>query len=158
MIESEEPVDLIEQVGEWSKVKDSAGEEGYILNRFLTDETPYSLRYKWLKSQMDKLKESSGELSTKTKDQETELTRLKVIEQEYNQLKLDSAEYLALKKKYDQALVEAKSANSKIDKLSSQVSTVYIWWFLAGAGVLLLGWILGAIGRKKKSYGNSIKL
>ena len=158
MIESEEAVDVISVEGEWSKVKDSEGREGYILNRFLTSDIPYSVRYKWLNSQMDKLKESSGELATKSAEQEAELQRLAEVEKEYNQLKIDSADFIALRKKYDQAIVDARASEAEIKELSSKVSTIYIKWFLAGAGVLLLGFIMGSIGRKKKAYGSSIKL
>lgn len=158
MIESEEAVDVISVEGEWSKVKDSEGNEGYILNRFLTSDIPYSMRYKWLNSQMEKLKESSGELTAKTTEQEAELKRLAEVEKEYIQLKSDSAEFLALKQKYDQAVVDAKAADAEIKELSSKVLTIYIQWFLAGAGVLLLGFLMGSIGRKKKAYGSSIKL
>lgn len=158
MIESEEAVDVISVEGEWSKVLDSEGNEGYILNRFLTSDIPYSLRYKWLNSQMEKLKESSAELTAKSREQELELKRLGEVEKQYIQLKSDSSEFLTLKQKYDQAVVIAKAADAEIKELSTKVSTIYIQWFLAGGGVLLLGFLMGSIVRKKKAYGSSIKL
>lgn len=155
---SDEAVEVLSQGDQWSKVKDNTGAEGFILNRFLTADTPYALRFNWLKSQNDKLKESFEELKTKSSEQAIELNRLSQVELDYKKLQADSSEYLTLKRKYDQALIDAEANKTKVEELSSQVSTVYIWWFLAGAGVLLFGWILGAIGRKKKGYGSSIKL
>ena len=158
MVESEEAVELLSAGDEWSKVRVSSGEEGYVLNRFLTSTIPYSYRYKWLKSEFDKLKESMEEIKTQNTELLTEQTRLKQVEADFEELKKGSANYLDLKKKYEASEKESSKFNSEIDSLKSKVNMVYIYWFLAGAGVFLIGWIIGMIGRKKKGYGGSIKL
>lgn len=157
MIPSEDAVEVIEIGDEWSKVSDSSGTEGYVLNRFLTSEIPYSLRFKWLKSQMDKLKTESDDLSEKNKKLANNVEELKKIEQEYIDLKAGSAEYLALKQKHENLIEASSKFENKISHLESRVTTIYIYWFLAGAGVFLLGWIVGIIGRKKRSQ-SSIRL
>ena len=158
MVESEEAVELLSRGEEWSKVRVSSGEEGYVLNRFLTASVPYSLRFSWLKSEYEKLKEANEELKTKNTELLTEQKRLNGVETEFEELKKGSANYLDLKKKFAESQKETKSQSELIDSLKSKVNMVYVYWFLAGAGVFLIGWIIGSIGRKKKGYGGSIKL
>lgn len=156
MIESEEAVDVLEAGEEWTKVKDSDGQEGYILSRFLTAETPYSLRFKWQKSQMDKLKESTVELSEKNKALSSEVENLKQVEEELKNLRAGSADYLALKDNFDKLQKSSSSSEEKISALESKITTVYIYWFLAGAGVFLFGLIMGKLGRKKRGQSSII--
>ena len=167
MLETESPVTVIEAGEEWTKVKDADGVEGYVLNRFLTKEIPYSLRYKWLKSEFDKLKEKNAELSEKMKEINSELNstkstlstaeeNLKQTSSSFEELKTGSADYLNLKNKFDKTEELLNSQTAKVKELQTKVSTYYIFWFLAGGGVLFLGWLIGLFSRKRKKYGSSI--
>lgn len=163
MLETHTKVELVEAKETWSKIKDADGNEGYVLNRFLTKDVPYTLRYKWLKSKHDKLQESFdkkkisyNELKTKLAETETKLKEvaetLAKVQAEYTSLKEGSADYIGLKAKYDETVKSLTEQSAKVEKLESSISVYYIKWFLAGSGVLFLGWVIGLFSRKKKSY------
>ena len=167
MLETETGVTIVEVGDEWTKVKDSEGTEGFVLNRFLSKDTPFSLRYKWLKGKFDKLKEKNIEINENMKAIKTELSTtktsltsseesLKNTSSSFEELKTGSADYLALKKKFEKTEELLKSQTSKVKELQTKVSTYYIFWFLAGGGVLFLGWIIGLFSRKRKKYGNGL--
>ena len=61
---------------------------------------------------------------------------------------------LKLKKKYEKTEELLNSQTSKVKELQTKVSTYYIFWFLAGGGVLFLGWLIGLFSRKKKRSGS----
>lgn len=168
MIETNEKVTLIEAGEKWTKVRDSEGNEGYILNRFVTNETPYIYRYQYQKSVNEKLKEKEESLSAQVKDLRAELAQIKSelsttkenlqsTEQNFTQLQEGASDYIGLKKKYDSTVSQLKKAKERTEKLEEQVNTHYIKWFLAGGSVLFVGWLIGLISRKKK-YSSSIRL
>lgn len=169
MLETDSKVTVLERGEEWSKVRDSEGVEGYVLNRFLDESVPYSLRYKWLKSEYDKLKETHAQSLEAQKQTQSELSNtknelaqtqksLEQVNASFEELKAGSANYLQLKEKFDKTTQALDDKRGKVKDLESQLIKHYIYWFLAGAGVLFLGWIIGSISRKKKGYGSSIRL
>lgn len=169
MLETNAKVTLLEEGEKWSKIKDAEGDEGYVLNRFITKQVPFVLQFKWMKSEYDKLKEKNEELTqtittlktelkdTKGKLSETE-TSLQSTQMNFEELKTGSADYIGLKKEYDMTVEKLKSQTRRVKKLEDQVDTYYIKWFLAGGSVLFLGWLIGLISRKKKRYTSSIRL
>lgn len=168
MLASDSEIQLIEEGETWSKIKDSEGVEGYVLNRFISNEVPASVKLDYIKKQYDKLKdkkktatEQSDELEKKLKEANKELAQireeLEKTQNEFQELKDGSTNYIELKNKYDQATLSLESKTKRVLELESQINLYYIKWFLAGGGVLLLGWIIGLISRKKKNY-SSLKL
>jgi len=168
MLATDQAITVMEAGETWTKVKDGEGNEGYVLNRFITTETPAILKYKWMKSKFEKQKKNmevlagnKGELGVQVKELQTKLANttaaLEQVTKEYEELKTGSADYIGLKTKYDSTVKTLTAQNNKVDTLESQISVYYIKWFLAGSGVLVLGWILGLISRKKKNY-SSIRL
>lgn len=169
MLETEEAVTVLEAGEEWTKIRDSEGNEGYVLSRFLDTETPYSLRFKWLKSNYDKLKEKeetvgeekkhiNQELKTIKEELESTKKTLAQTETKFEELKTGSTQYIQLKSQFEKSQEALEMQTKKIKVLEGQLSTHYIMWFLAGAGVLFLGWLIGLATRKRKSYGSGIKL
>jgi len=170
MLEVDETLTVLEAGSEWTKVKDAKGTEGYVLNRFLTKAVPFKMQYAWSQKKIEKLetrlKNLRGSSSDKAKAFDDISQKLAAVEKElaetttnYTELKAGSTDYINLKKKFDANVLLLKENEEKMAKLEGQVSTIYIFWFLAGAGVLFFGWLLGVMGRKKKAgYGGGIKL
>jgi len=108
------------------------------------------------KERLDELDKEKEELLQKEKDLTDKLTRLNAA---YEELKGGSVNYLKLKSEYDSVKASLASAQENIQvtlqenenlKLSQRVR-----WFVAGALVLVLGWLMGWAtgrrgGRKKK--------
>lgn len=169
MLEEDTAVTVLEEGEAWTKVK-SDGNEGYVMNRFLTKEIPWSVKYKWLAGQHSKLKEELANL--KAKEDELNQTlgeakrelastkeNLENTSSEFQELKSGSAQYLELKAKYDETSKELAGSNKEVALLKEKLSLYYFSWFLAGAGILLLGWMIGYFSKKKKGrYGGGISL
>lgn len=163
MLATDGKVTLLEAGETWSKVKDGEGNEGYVLNRFLTVEVPAINKFNYIKRKHDKLldkqksvvaenktlKEVVAELKTKITNLEKNLTD---TNSSFEELKTGSADYIGLKNKFEKTTKKLEGKTKRVSELEGQINVHYIKWFLAGGGVLLLGWIIGLISRKKKSY------
>ena len=97
-----------------------------------------------LKSENQKL---SSQLTTSNK-------ALDKYRTDYETLKADSAEFLNLKSKYEKASVQLEEQTKKANKYEEQISKLefqnYIKWFLAGSGVLMLGFIVGFSTKRQR--------
>jgi SH3 domain protein len=134
------------------------GKEGYVLNRYLVAQPTSAVRLKELQSkhtvlkqqadalieENNRFKEENKTFKTTLDSNEKELTKL---DTDYNELKASAAEFLSLKKKYQEVSTrlteQTKRANALDKELSGLEMNQYIKWFLAGSGVLLVGFIIG---------------
>ncbi len=158
-------VELLKEEGPWAFVQTPKGKKGWILKRFLSSELPPKLRVERLKELNKKLTEENRSLKEKVRNGLKQLdecqkkfnvcidTREKITN-DFNELKKDAAGVLETKR----LLLETQKRLEKVDserlKLKQQLSSIKansnIKWFLAGGGVLLIGWILGLISNKRR--------
>ncbi len=166
MIKADSPITIVEKGEEWTKVKDVEGDEGYILNRFLIKNIPGSVLYKWLKKKhgklekkyqetRDKRKSLLADVNTKNAELDKSSKELILVKKSYTELKNGSAKYLDLLSKFKRINILLDDQNSKVIALEARQSKVYIYWFLAGAGVLFIGWVIG-LSSKKKKHGSQL--
>ncbi|MBU0993742.1 MAG: TIGR04211 family SH3 domain-containing protein [Proteobacteria bacterium] len=166
MIESGQNVNIIEKGEEWSKVRLlSSGKEGWVLNRFLTDKIPTAMQLKALESNHQKLTEKYESLVEKAESYKTENTNLQTelseikkqfeeISNAHESLKKGSADYFKLKTSYEKSSKQLVEQTSTMEILKEKLQQKYLSFFAFGAGVLLLGIIIGIIfksGRKQSS-------
>ncbi len=92
--------------------------------------------------------------------------KLQKIEREYNTLLQESAEFLTLQKEHQDLLKESRERQTREADILTEcelLKTAYrIKWFIAGGGVLLIGFFIGILlqafrHRNKKSAGLSFK-
>ncbi len=158
-------VELIEDDGTWAKIKTPKGKEGWILKRFLTTELPPKMQVEKLKEQNRKLlidykniKEKLKVCSNQGSSCQEELTKCvsqkEQITNKFETLKQDAANVIETKKLLMETQKALEIANAERIKLKQQLNSIQastnIKWFLAGGGVLLIGWILGLITNKRK--------
>lgn len=160
MLRSDEEVEVLENLGNWTKVRLKNGKEGYVLSRYLSPNIPKSFiisrlqkRVKTMQEELrnlrktrETLKFSNSELKTALRSREKQLAKL---EKEYSELKSGSANYIETKQLKDQLEIENRRLKSQLatileknKKLKRNKDSL---WFASGAGVLLAGWILGLI-------------
>jgi SH3 domain protein len=72
------------------------------------------------------------------------------IEAKYRELKQASADYLALNEKYQELVQLSNEQEQQISMLKENLNNEAMLWFLSGAGVFIVGLILGLSTRKKK--------
>ena len=156
--ESGDRVDQLETGEDWSLVKLANGREGYVTTRYLVNGPTYAIRYEKLQAKQKtltqqaaalldentKLREENKGLKTTLGGTEKSLTKLSG---DYQELKAGSAEFLTLKTKYKKVSKQHAEQTQKANKLDKELSKIelnqYIKWFLAGSGVLLVGFVVG---------------
>ncbi len=162
-------VELLEETELWARVRSEGGREGWLPKRFLTDIQPAKNRLDELEKQRGLLEEQNRELQQQVavlQEQQTALEeQLHLCVQERDKAVHD---YSGLKDKaasIEKVMAERKELQEEVSRLRSQVTTLEndngalrksssLRWFLAGSGVLLVGWLLGLAsgkGRRRKS-------
>lgn len=160
----------------YSRVRTPEGTEGYALTRYLISEKPTQIQLTEARAELEELRAQSDN------DTQQELDELK---SEYQALKLqyDSLEFenVQLSQQLDTVRENASNVVSLIDerdealqrvnKLTTELDELRVRnrelennsdkkWFMAGAGVLILGVIVGIIlpkvgGRRRSRWGGS---
>lgn len=164
-LRSGQRLDIVQKGDEWSQVRTSGGNEGWVLTRYLTPEPTSKIKLERLEERFTNLtarnaalvkenneikadnKKYSSDLNTTDKD-------LKQVRSDYESLKAESKEFLALKTKFEKTSARLKEETNKAQQLEEQVAKLErsyaIKWFLAGAGVLLFGLIIGFSLKKQR--------
>jgi SH3 domain protein len=165
MIKSGEKVEIIKPEEEWSLVRIANGKEGWVLSRFLTSMEPDELllerlrkKYKVLTNQAVSLIEENKVYKKENKKLNSELKTnkelLNKIRLSYETLKKESAEFLELKSNYERASSNLSEKTAKAEKLEEELTKLLlhqnIKWFLSGAGVLLLGFLIGFSAKRQR--------
>jgi SH3 domain protein len=158
LVESGQQLEVVEPGDSWSLVRLANGKEGYVLNRYLVAQPTSAVRLEQLQSKYTALKEQATALieeNNRFKEEnktfksslDSNEKTLKQLDSDYKQLKAGAAEFLNLKKKYQEVSTrlaeQTKRANTLDKELSGLEMNQYIKWFLAGSGVLLVGFIIG---------------
>ena len=103
----------------------------------LEENTAFRNEGKQLKSDLEKNEKALKQLST-----------------DYDKLKAGSAEYIELKGKYQTVSGQLAEQTKRADTLDEELRAIemnqYIKWFLAGSGVLLVGFIVGFSARRQR--------
>ncbi len=169
LLNSGQQVTFLQPEGEWAKVSLPGGKEGWVLQRYLSAEVPCRIRIKdvsqaleVLKTELETAKKTSRQLEADKASLEMDLkeTRqtLTKTKQSYEKLKKDAGGFLELKARHDKTVerlsTQSQKANALEKELNSTLKKQNIRWFLGGAGVLLLGFIMGFSSKKQKRHSS----
>lgn len=169
LLNSDQAVEILQSEGEWAKVRLPNGKEGWVLQQYLSSEVPCRTRIKDVSSSLEALKKELEVVQTAYQDLETEKTTLEKelknsrqdlakTKESYEKLKKDATGFLELKARHDKTVerlsLQTQKANTLEKDLNGIVKKKYIRWFLGGAGVLLLGFILGFSSKKQKRHSS----
>ncbi len=160
------PVELLETEEPWARVRLASGKEGWILKRYLSSEPPLGQQIVALREEKKNLEQECArtrqelqELTDANAQTEKELTACLIerdrIKADFQALQQDTADVVRTKKKLTDSLLLLKNLEAKLSSVQAENSTLKknarLKWFLAGGGVLVLGWLLGLItGRSRK--------
>jgi SH3 domain protein len=158
LVKSGQQLEVVEPGKDWSQVRLPNGKEGYVLNRYLVGQPTSAVQLAKLKGQYTSLRQQATALieeNNRFKEEnktfksslDSNEKTLSKLETDYKELKAGAAEFLSLKKKYrevsTQLAEQTERANTLDKELSGLEMNQYIKWFLAGSGVLLVGFIIG---------------
>ena len=153
-----EKLELLSEQDGWAEVTLADGRTGWILRRYLSERPPWRVtaeklgtENEQLRAQLATIKGGHQGLLQKNKELQKQLDlqqkELEKVSRNYEELKNSSTNYLNLKMAYENLQKGARQSNaelSKLEKAHGKLKTsTGIRWFLSGAGVLLLGYIMG---------------
>jgi SH3 domain protein len=165
VIESGQMMEIIDFGEEWSQVKLPNGKEGWVLSRYLTSNETNNIKlerveakHKNLMIQSAELLEENNRLKAENKKFSTEFNanqkQLVKTQSDYEALKAEAAEFLTLKTNYERAASQLAEQTAKAKQLEEQLSglemNTYIKWFLAGSGVLIVGFLIGFSTKRQR--------
>jgi SH3 domain protein len=165
LIRSGQRVEEISKSEEWTEIQLPSDKTGWVLTRYLSSKEPCALVKERLQTEYDQLVTEKNELETKNSDLEAENQRLEAqlastqaslerVTGDFDSLKTESTDFLKLKSQFKKVTTELEETKSKADKFEDESARLLrnqnIKWFLAGAGVLLIGFIIGFSSRRQK--------
>jgi len=175
-IETAAPVDIIEEKEDLLRIRTEDGIEGWVQAKYIVPEKPKVLIIENLKNEIETFKNEQDSVSnTLSKTKKMYQEKIEELEEELNINQKFAAkaksDFIQLNKKYTNLLKHSKNTEEligeveKLKKLNAELNTETkslrkdrknplksnrIQSFIAGAGVLLFGFILGGSAKKKK--------
>ena len=165
------PVELLETEDPWAMVRLESGKEGWILKRYLSSEPPLRRQLITLRKEKEALADRCGkagqqleELTRANAQTEKELTACLAARDKtqaaYQALRQDSADVLQTKRRLADALRQLKELKTRLSGLETENSVLKknsrLKWFLAGGGVLLVGWLIGLVAGRSRRRRSSL--
>lgn len=152
------PVEILERGERYLKVRLEDGEEGYVLTQYVSDEMPSVLVAERLRRERDRLGDRLKALEDKERALQAELTaaggrlqrsesELRKTTEQFQVLRAGSEHVTEIMAERDRLRQENQDLQARLTVLKKDnarlLRTDIFRWFLAGAGVLWLGWLLG---------------
>jgi len=165
MVKSGTPMTVMEQTGDWTRVRLEDDKDGWVLNRFLQSTVPDSVAlkklqktYTALKDEADALRDENRALMEKSDKLATDLSQrqneLDTLNSTYENLKNESTAFLELRTNHEKTVAALSEQTEKAERLENELASVYndkrLKWFSLGAGVLLIGIIIGFITKPQR--------
>jgi SH3 domain protein len=166
-----ELVELIKEGDSWAQVKLSSGTTGWLPKRFLSIEAPPEQLVKILRAENDRLQERDKQLTLELNELKelhsnaggelsSCIAKRDSLEAEYKRLQTDTADITAINNKVAATEKEIESVQAAMQTVKLQNNELKrktaVTWFLAGGGVLFLGWIIGLITCRTKRRRSSL--
>ncbi|HEY5868417.1 MAG TPA: TIGR04211 family SH3 domain-containing protein [Candidatus Tectomicrobia bacterium] len=164
----------------WAAVRLEDGRTGYVEKRQLIDREPYKVTAERLQLEVGQQRERLATLTqqlTTLRDEHQRLqkssglseARLQDISQKYEQLRQEATttQFLETKEKYADLQRAHAEAQQQLGTLNNAYAALKnstrLTWFLSGAGVVLVGWLMGMTserwrGRRRRQGGYSYHL
>ena len=165
VLQSGQMLEVVSDNDKWAQIRLPDGREGWVQSQYLTAEKTAALRLARLQQQFDAnqnelaaLRAEAAKLKKQTNTLQTELTQQRRQAEkattDFKNLKKESTGFLELKNEHKSAVAKATEQSSRIIELEKELTRLetqrLVRWFLAGAGVLLLGFIIGLSARRQR--------
>ena len=165
IIQSGQALEITGTQGEWAEIKLPDGKEGWVLERYLVSQPTSGILLDSLNRKNQALSEQAASLREENKQFKKEIatltTKLTQAEKElekttktYEALKRDSAGFINLKRQYQKTSTELKQKTKLADDMQNRIQKLEtsrtIRWVITGAGILLVGLLLGLTMRRQR--------
>jgi len=168
MVKDGDSVDFLEESGSYARIR-FGDKEGWMLKRYLSAEPPLEDLVTSLEQERDQLQQDNLLATEQAQQASTELSRIQadldvVLEerdrlvQEFQALKEDTANVMQIKNDLERVTAENVQLQDELSVMGEENKELKkesaINWFLAGAGVFLVGILIGKLpgpSRRRKS-------
>ena len=165
---SGQALEILESEGDWSRVRllGESDKEGWLLSRYIIARQPWEMQAKTLKEENSSLRQKATSLENKlgeamrqngelSKKAESEGRALEGLQKDFDSLKKGAENYLKLKAMHEEAEKKLSLVEKDLDEITTEnrqlKSSERTRWLATGAGVLLIGLIIGiTIGKREK--------
>ena len=165
VLESGQKLEIVNPTGEWAMVRSSDEKTAWVRMRFLTPDMTSAHKLSVLQEKHQILVLQATDLRKENTELKAELAQLRQgleknseqlnkVEESYSSLKSESADYLKLKKEHKEAVNKLSEYTTRLETLEIELAKFEfqrtVRWFLSGAGVLLLGLIIGFNAKRQR--------
>lgn len=165
-LSSGDRIDVLDIKKGWARVRTDNGAEGWVVARYLSDTEPVSRiaqksvsEIKELSARLESIQVENKRISDEKAGLEKELAetkaRLAESKKAFSDLKSASKGFTDLKAEFEKckALLDKKNHSLLVleKKLKTERFAAGLKWFLAGAGVLLIGILIGRSSKRERS-------
>jgi len=165
MIKSGTPMTVLEQSEDWTRVQLTGDKEGWVLAQFLQTKVPDAILLENLQKKHVSLSAEANTLTTENQDLREKVAtlttdldsyrgRYDTLNATHETLKTESTDFLELQTTHEATMKELETQKEKADRLENELSSLItdkrLKWFLLGAGVLLVGIVLGFITKPQR--------
>jgi SH3 domain protein len=169
VVESGQALELLKAGETWSLVQLPSGVQGYLQSRYLTAQPPARHRFDQLQEKQKIAQAQAAELQEENARLRAEVEKasasvagaqkeLEQVRREFDDFKRGAAEYSALKAGHDALRAELDQKNRQIAALEHETANPFreanLYWFLAGAGVLLVGLVTGLSLKRQRRWSS----
>lgn len=165
IIKSGQKVEVLEPTDQWTRIRLPSGKEGWVVSRFLTSKLPSRIELNKLKekhkallaladspyNEISKLKNENQKLEAELAVSEKTLNALNTS---YETLKSKSASLLKLQASSKNSVTRLSEQQKEVERLEEELSKLerrqYIYWFLSGAAVLFVGFLMGFSAKRQR--------
>ena len=170
MLPSGASVEKLEEREGWARVRTSGGDEGWVISRYLTPDSPKGPRLEAALRELESLKGGAGafkaELETVRAEKDRSSaeaarlqSRLDAVERDFTAWKKTNEGVVALKERADSLAAAEETTRAELDRLRAENRNLrtreIFFWFFSGAAVLFLGWVLGYLYASSRQRGKS---
>lgn len=175
MLKTGTPVEILQEGATgYVFVRTSDGTEGWVRSQYLTSEMPkktviarlekererqreqidqVEIQRAELTAELENIREDFAERNAAFTDLEKELDK---VQEKYRDLETKAENVVQLAEERDRLKAQKDQLSVEVDQLRKKNKDIFfngaIKWFLAGAGVLLAGVILGKTSKRKKGF------
>jgi len=164
-LKTADPVEVLEAGDRFMRIRTQEGLEGWVQKNFISADKPKAIIIKEMKNEISRLKAKieefennrDADLNAIRASRQDDKLKIEQLTEKYNNLLKESkTKIAALTGERDKLKAINTELNIEVDNLTQDLNshpkTKRIQYFLAGAGVLLLGFFLGLSSKRKKSY------
>ncbi|MDW7709396.1 MAG: TIGR04211 family SH3 domain-containing protein [Deferrisomatales bacterium] len=170
MLPSGTPLERLEEQEGWARVRTPAGEEGWLVARYLTSEPPKGPRLEAALRELETLRTEAAQhrgaldgVRTERDRSGAEASRLQArlseVEKEFADWKATYQDVVTLRERAAELQGAQEDALAELELLRTENRSLKaretFYWFFSGVVVLLLGWVLGYVYASSRQRAKS---